>query len=49
MLQDVLAERPTEREAILGPLIAAAHRHGIEVPSLSELDGHLSRPAPPWR
>lgn len=29
MLQDVAAGRPTERDAILGPLLAAARRHGL--------------------
>lgn len=29
MLQDVSAGRPTERDAILGPLLAAARRHGL--------------------
>ncbi|PXX99445.1 ketopantoate reductase family protein [Halomonas sp. LBP4] len=38
MLQDVLAGRPTEREAILGPLLTAARRHGIEAPRLAELE-----------
>ncbi len=37
MLQDVLAGRPTEREAILGPLLEAATRHGLDVPVLTEL------------
>ncbi|MCE8015609.1 2-dehydropantoate 2-reductase [Halomonas sp. MCCC 1A17488] len=41
MLQDVLAGRPTEREAILGPLLAAARRHDIAAPCLSELDDSL--------
>ncbi|MBF8221125.1 ketopantoate reductase family protein [Halomonas sp. 328] len=29
MLQDISAGRPTERDAILGPLLAAARRHGL--------------------
>ena len=29
MLQDVMADRPTEHEAILGPLLAAAGRHDL--------------------
>ncbi|MHB0774021.1 ketopantoate reductase family protein [Halomonas sp. WWR20] len=37
MLQDVLAGRRTERDAILGPLLEAAARHGLEVPALTEL------------
>ncbi|WP_168016539.1 ketopantoate reductase family protein [Halomonas salinarum] len=35
MLQDVLAERPTEIDAILGPLMEAARRHGLPVPTLA--------------
>ncbi|SDI79286.1 ketopantoate reductase family protein [Billgrantia gudaonensis] len=42
MLQDVLAGRPTERAAILGPLLEAAHRHGLSSPLLVELDDALS-------
>ncbi|MFQ3787026.1 ketopantoate reductase family protein [Halomonas sp. A29] len=49
MLQDVLAGRPTEREAILGPLLSAAHRHDIVTPNLSELDDFLARSAQPQR
>ena len=37
MLQDVLARRPTEIDAILGPLRLAARRHGIATPSLDDL------------
>jgi 2-dehydropantoate 2-reductase len=37
MLQDVIAGRPTERDAILGPLLDAAQRHGIPTPTLTEL------------
>lgn len=37
MLQDALANRPTERDAILGPLLDAARRHGINVPVLAAL------------
>lgn len=40
MLQDVLAGRPTEREAILAPLLDAATRHGLDVPILTELYRH---------
>ncbi|MFD2190095.1 ketopantoate reductase family protein [Pistricoccus aurantiacus] len=36
MLQDVLAGRPTEHEAILGPLLGAAERHHLEIPMLEE-------------
>ncbi|MGM0702097.1 MAG: ketopantoate reductase family protein [Pseudomonadota bacterium] len=43
MLQDVLAGRPIERAAILGPLLDAARRHGISIPHLVELDDALSR------
>jgi 2-dehydropantoate 2-reductase len=42
MLQDVLAGRPIERRAILGPLLAAAQRHGLPTPYLVELDDRLS-------
>ncbi|PMR73455.1 ketopantoate reductase family protein [Billgrantia endophytica] len=38
MLQDVLANRPTEREAILRPLLDAASRHGLVSPCLAGLD-----------
>ena len=37
MLQDVLANRPTERDAILGPLLDAASQHGIDAPVLAAL------------
>lgn len=43
MLQDVLAGRPTERDAILGPLLAAAQRHGLDTPCLEALYGYLAR------
>lgn len=36
MYQDVLAGRPTEHEAILGPLCDAARRHGIRAERLEE-------------
>lgn len=49
MLQDVLAGRPTEREAILGPLLTAARRHGLEVPRLAELEAILGRTEPGGR
>ncbi|MGR2740099.1 ketopantoate reductase family protein [Billgrantia sp. Q4P2] len=49
MLQDVLAGRPTEREAILWPLLSAAHRHDIATPNLSELDAILARSTQPQR
>ncbi|MGM1054017.1 MAG: ketopantoate reductase family protein [Pseudomonadota bacterium] len=41
MLQDVLAKRPTEHEAILGPLLAAARGHHLEAPRLIELANWL--------
>ncbi|MBZ0331241.1 2-dehydropantoate 2-reductase [Halomonas sp. ANAO-440] len=44
MLQDVLAGRPTEREAILGPLLAAANRHDIAAPCLIALEAALAKP-----
>ncbi|WP_280562258.1 ketopantoate reductase family protein [Chromohalobacter sp. 48-RD10] len=37
MLQDVLAGRPTEREAILGPLLAIAKRQRCTAPTLETL------------
>ncbi|WP_110641389.1 2-dehydropantoate 2-reductase [Salinicola sp. CPA57] len=37
MLQDVLAGRPTERDAILGPLIDAGCRHALETSTLTAL------------
>lgn len=40
MLQDVLAGRPTEREAILTPLLDAATRHRLDVPALTDLYRH---------
>lgn len=36
MFQDILASRPTEHHAILGPLCEAAHRHGIDAQQLEE-------------
>ncbi|WP_043526609.1 ketopantoate reductase family protein [Litchfieldella xinjiangensis] len=43
MLQDVLVGRPTEREAILGPLLDAARRHQLPCPTLEALDRSLSQ------
>jgi len=37
MLQDVLAGRPTERDAILGPLIDTGRRHGLDVSTIGAL------------
>ncbi|MDN7132582.1 2-dehydropantoate 2-reductase [Halomonas sp. MC140] len=42
MLQDVAAKRPTERGAILGPLIESAQRHGLACKVLLELDEALA-------
>lgn len=42
MLQDVEARRPTERGAILGPLIERAERHGLECEVLKGLDQELT-------
>ncbi len=42
MLQDVLAGRPTEHEAILGPLLAAGRRHGLATPRLAALRARLA-------
>ncbi|WP_249330360.1 2-dehydropantoate 2-reductase [Cobetia sp. MC34] len=44
MLQDVLAGRPTEVEAILGPLRNTAARHGLALPLLNDLYCQLSTP-----
>lgn len=43
MLQDVLAGRPTERDAILGPLLDAAARHRLDVPALATLYRDMPR------
>lgn len=43
MLQDVEARRPTERGAILGPLIDSAERHGLPCGVLKELDSELAK------
>ncbi|WP_170243541.1 ketopantoate reductase family protein [Halovibrio variabilis] len=42
MLQDVEAKRPTERGAILGPLIESAERHGLGFEVLQGLDDDLA-------
>lgn len=42
MLQDVEAKRPTERGAILGPLIESARRHGLGCQTLQGLDDELA-------
>ncbi|PSJ21605.1 2-dehydropantoate 2-reductase [Halomonas sp. ND22Bw] len=42
MLQDVQAGRPTEHEAILGPLLAAGRRHGLATPALAGLHARLA-------
>ena len=42
MLQDVEAKRPTERGAILGPLIESAQRHGLACEVLQGLDNELA-------
>ncbi|MBR9903850.1 MAG: 2-dehydropantoate 2-reductase [Gammaproteobacteria bacterium] len=42
MLQDVEVKRPTERGAILGPLIESAQRHGLECEVLQGLDNELA-------
>ncbi|MCE7517552.1 ketopantoate reductase family protein [Vreelandella titanicae] len=42
MLQDVESKRPTERGAILGPLIEGARRHGLECEVLQALDNELA-------
>ena len=42
MLQDMEARRPTERAAILGPLMESAQRHGLPCEVLARLDGELA-------
>lgn len=42
MLQDVEAKRPTEREAILGPLIESAQSHGLRCEVLQGLNDELA-------
>ena len=42
MLQDIEAKRPTERGAILGPLIESAQRHGLACEVLQGLDDELA-------
>tara|TARA_R110002012_G_scaffold89940_1_gene220184 strand:+ start:6786 stop:7709 length:924 start_codon:yes stop_codon:yes gene_type:complete len=42
MLQDVEAKRPTERGAILGPLIESAQRHGVSSELLQSLDDDIA-------
>lgn len=42
MLQDVEAKRPTERGAILGPLIESAERHGLPCGVLARLNAELA-------
>lgn len=42
MLQDVEAKRPTEREAILGPLIESAERYGLACKVLQGLNDELA-------
>ena len=42
MLQDIEAQRPTERGAILGPLIEGAERHGLECEVLQGLNNELA-------
>jgi 2-dehydropantoate 2-reductase len=43
MLQDLAAGRRTEATAILGPLLASAHRHGQKAPTLELLAALVSR------
>ncbi|UYO74243.1 2-dehydropantoate 2-reductase [Halomonas qinghailakensis] len=43
MLQDVEAKRPTERGAILGPLIESAERHGLACRELTKLNSELAK------
>ena len=43
MRQDLEAKRPTERKAILGPLIQSAAQHGLCYARLEQLDHELAR------
>ncbi|MDE2292420.1 MAG: hypothetical protein KGL53_10085, partial [Elusimicrobia bacterium] len=43
MIQDLEAGRPTESGAILGPLVAAARRRRVPVPSLECLQAAMRR------
>jgi len=43
MLQDLEAGRPTERRAILGPLMASALQHGLPCPRLERLEHELAK------
>lgn len=42
MLQDIEAKRPTERRAILGPLVESAQRHGLTNEMLQALDAEIA-------
>ena len=42
MLQDIEAKRPTERGAILGPLIESADRHGLACNTLQALNNEIA-------
>ncbi len=42
MLQDLEAGRPTERKAILGPLMQSAAQHGLTCKNLEQLDDQLA-------
>ncbi|WP_447043860.1 ketopantoate reductase family protein [Vreelandella sp. H-I2] len=42
MLQDIEAKRPTERGAILGPLVESAQRHGLTSEVLQALDAEIA-------
>ena len=42
MLQDIEAKRPTERGAILGPLIESAERHGLACDTLQALNDEIA-------
>lgn len=43
MLQDIEAKRPTERGAILGPLVESAQRHGLTREVLQALDAEIAK------
>lgn len=42
MLQDIESKRPTERGAILGPLIESAERHGLACDTLQALNDEIA-------
>ncbi|MDR5858365.1 2-dehydropantoate 2-reductase [Halomonas eurihalina] len=49
MLQDILADRPTEHDAILMPLLHVARENGLEAPKLAALHHQLEARQRPGR